>query len=79
MKQHEVEQQAAHVLKAVICDKCGKVMKCIEGGGFAGIELIVNAGYGSKYDSGLQDPVTHDLCDECWDSVSGLLVAVFND
>jgi hypothetical protein len=71
MKQHEVEQRAVHELKAVICDKCGKVMKCIEGGCFPGVELTADAGYGSKFDSGLQDPKTYDLCDECWGGIVG--------
>jgi hypothetical protein len=69
MRQHKTVKQPVEQLKAVICDKCGKVMKCIEGGGFAGVELIVNAGYGSRFDCGLQDPETIDFCDECWDGI----------
>ena len=67
MKTYKTEQQDVQVIESATCDKCHKPIEVFEFGGMVGVELVVDAGYGSKFDCGLlpETAPKFDLCDEC--------------
>jgi len=70
MKQYKKETQTKEVdvLEKTICDKCQKDITLSMGDGdFAteGVELVIDAGYGSRFDTFAGPSFKFDLCDDC--------------
>lgn len=72
MKTYETKTQTREfsVLKSIACDRCEKEIeithKDIWGGCPAGVDLVIGAGYGSRFDfTASENDWRFDICDDC--------------
>jgi hypothetical protein len=66
MKTYKMAQQDIQVVYSMTCDKCHKLIEIDNCGCGEAVELVVNAGYGSRFDCVMPETAPEfDLCDKC--------------